>query len=209
VADRPEPQDIAGIVLAGGNSRRMGREKSLLRLGGVTLIERVVARLRPQVGSLVISANGDPARFDRLGHPVVADAIPECGPLGGVLAGMNWARATGARYVLTVACDTPFLPTDLALRLAGRPGEAARPAAVACSGGREHHAFALQPTSGAPELERWLARSEQRSLRGWLATRQPLPIAFEGHPDPFFNVNTPPDLALAETWIAAFETRSP
>lgn len=197
--------DVVGVVLAGGRSSRMGTEKGLLPLGGIPLVERAVARLRPQVGKVIVSANGDPGRFSGLAAPVVPDVVPGCGPLGGLLSGLHWARSAGAPFVLTVACDTPFFPLDLAVSLSQSIAGHPTGTAVACSDGHDHHAFLLHPTAAADELESWLGRPENRSMHGWLETRRPVGVNFEGDPDPFFNVNAPMDLVLAETWVRAFE----
>ena len=93
--------NIAGVILAGGLARRMGGgDKALLRLGGETLLARVIARIKPQVGEMVLNANGDPARFAEFGLPVVADTVEGfAGPLAGILAGMRWAAARGHTHV--------------------------------------------------------------------------------------------------------------
>ncbi|MEO8758802.1 MAG: molybdenum cofactor guanylyltransferase MobA [Devosia sp.] len=205
MADGPDIGTIACVILAGGKSSRMGVEKALVMLGGTPLVVRAIARLRNQVGKLVISSNGDTDRFRACGIPVVADIVPDCGPAGGLLAGLRWAQSEGASFLLTVACDTPFFPEDLAFRLAqaikGRGGRTA----VARSGEHDHYTFALHPTGCVDELESWLILPEHRSLRHWIAGQQPVSVDFEGNPDPFFNINTPMDLALAETWVSAFE----
>jgi molybdopterin-guanine dinucleotide biosynthesis protein A len=108
----------AAVILAGGNANRMGgRDKAFLVLGGRPLIAHVRARLNLQAGPLAISANGDPVRFARYGLPVLADAPPGgAGPLGGILAGLDWAAEAGESRLLTAAVDTPFLPDDLLRR---------------------------------------------------------------------------------------------
>ena len=196
---------IVGVVLAGGKSSRMGTEKSLLPLGGVPLVERATARLRPQVDEVILSANGNPDRFRSCAAPVVPDRVPDGGPLVGLLDGLKWARAAGATFVLTVACDTPFFPTDLASRLLQSIANDPLGTAVARSEGHHHYTFALHATAHADELEEWLGRSERRSLRGWLERQRAESVDFEGTPDPFFNINTPMDLALAETWAGALD----
>ena len=105
----------AGIILAGGLSRRMGGgDKGLLALGGETLLARVIARLEPQVAEIALNANGDTARFEGFGLPVIADSVAEYpGPLAGVLAGMDWAAARGHTHIVTAAADTPFFSVRL------------------------------------------------------------------------------------------------
>jgi len=157
--------DIAGIILAGGLSRRMGGgDKTLLALGGRPLLDHVVARLTPQVGSLALNANGDPARFAASGLSVLADTVEgHAGPLAGILTGLEWAAAnTASEALVTAAGDTPFLPADLVATLvaaaAGRPGSIA----VASSGGRRHPTFALWPLGLRQALRRFLVDEDNR-----------------------------------------------
>jgi molybdopterin-guanine dinucleotide biosynthesis protein A len=109
---------VVGVVLAGGQSRRMGGgDKALRLLGGVSMLERVVERLRPQVAEIVINANGDPVRFANFGIPVVPDSVPDfAGPLAGVLAGLDWTadHHPDCSFIASVATDAPFFPTGLA-----------------------------------------------------------------------------------------------
>ena len=192
-----------GVVLAGGLARRMGGgDKALLVLGGRLLLDHVVERLAPQVRALALSANGDAGRFARWGLPVLADAVAGYpGPLAGVLAAMRWAAGLGAECVLTVPADTPFLPRDLAARLvAARAG-----AAVACaaSRGRVHPVVALWPVSLAAALEAALAAGTRRIDR-WAEAQGLAVEEFDAAGrDPFFNVNTPEDLAEAEAMLGA------
>ena len=201
---------IAGVVLAGGRSSRMGeRDKAFAVLAGMPLIGHATARLRPQVTALAISAGADVARFAALGRPVLADPIAErAGPLAGMLAGLRWARDIdpGITHVATAAVDTPFFPLDLVARLASR----ARPdgAAVARSAGRVHPVFALLPVGLADDLDGFLAGGSFRA-RDWLARHEPVVVDFAAvhGTDPFFNVNTSQDLARAEAEVAGCTTR--
>jgi molybdopterin-guanine dinucleotide biosynthesis protein A len=109
---------IAGVILAGGAATRLGGvDKPLLTLGDGTLLDVLLARVRPQVAALAISANGDPVRYARFGLPVLADEMLRRGPLGGVLSGLGWAARIGAEVLLSVPGDTPFVPVDLVARL--------------------------------------------------------------------------------------------
>jgi molybdopterin-guanine dinucleotide biosynthesis protein A len=196
-------QAIAGIILAGGRSRRMaGRDKSFIDLGGKPLIAHAVARLRPQVAALAINANADPAAFSSFGLPVIADTVADFqGPLAGFLAGMRWAATEGFPAIVTVAVDTPFFPRDLAGRLARAGG--GEVIAVAASAGRLHPTFARLPVSLADGLARFIAGGDSRKVTDWLATQAVVPVAFDGDPPPlFFNVNTPADLDAAEEIFA-------
>ncbi len=185
---------VAALILAGGNATRMGGgDKPLLPLAGVPMLDRITATLLPDHPHLAISANGDPARF---GHrfPALPDPFPNQGPLGGVLAGLEWAASLGATSLLTIPGDTPLIPLGLATALAPAP-------AVAESGGRRHHLVALWPVSAGPALRAWLAAPGPRSVRAFAATLAMRPVRFAG--DPFANVNTPGDLAALEARVQA------
>ncbi len=194
---------IAGVVLAGGRGSRLGGgDKPLRMVGDRPILDIILERLRPQAEPLAISANGDPARFAAYGLPVLADDGPrgQNGPLAGVLSALIWAADRGATRVLTVAGDTPFLPCDLAARL----GEAAKTdrIAVAASAGRSHPVFALWPVSLASDLRLFLAESETFSVAAFQQRHQSMSVDFplltgKQPMDPFFNINTPDDLAKA------------
>jgi len=198
---------IAGVILAGGRSRRMGGgDKSLLDLDGRPLIAHVAARLAPQVARLAISANGNPARFDDFSLPVIADAVGAGqGPLAGVLCAMRWALAGSppASHVITVPADTPFVPRDLVDRLsAAATGE--RDIIFARSAGRDHPVIALWPVALANELEAALksgsGSNHGPSVGGWIRRHGGKPREFGLSPsggDPFFNINTPAHLEAA------------
>lgn len=183
---------IAGLILAGGEGRRMGAEKALVALAGRPLVAHVAARLAPQVAALALSANGDGTRFAALGLPVLPDRPGEAGqgPLAGLRAGLAWAGQIGAGALVSVATDTPFLPEDLVARLAAPGGPA-----YAQSGGRSHYTAALWPLALEETIAAQFTAGERR-LRVALAGAQP--VAFDAAPDPFANLNTPEDLAQAE-----------
>jgi molybdopterin-guanine dinucleotide biosynthesis protein A len=198
----PEPTAIAGVILAGGRSRRMGgADKSFALLAGRPLAAHVIKRLRPQVADLAINANGGPSRFAALGLPVIADTLPDYpGPLAGMLAGLRWAATRGFGRIATAPVDSPFLPGDLVERLA----EAAKPdvIALARSGGRLHPVFGLFPVGLADDLERFIRRGESLRVTDWLATQAVKTADFPSEPPAFFNVNTPEDLAITEQILA-------
>ena len=143
--------DIFGVILAGGQARRLGGgDKALKALGGKPLLAHVIERLMPQVSDIVINANGNPARFDGFGQPVVADTVEGfVGPLAGVLAGMEWvaANAPGCEWIVTVATDAPFFPEDLVARLSEAVADDAADMACAESGGAR--ASRLRTLAGA------------------------------------------------------------
>lgn len=191
--------DILGVILAGGRSRRMGGgDKFLLPLAGRPLIAHVAERLRPQVGATIVSANGDPARLAFLGLDIVPDDDGgDGGPLGGILAGLREAARRGFRAILAVPADTPLLPADLAARLSGEGTHAA--IRIARSGGRNHPAIGLWPADLAGPLASHLAVAEDRSIIAFARGRGVATVEFatDGARDPFFNVNTPENLAEA------------
>jgi molybdenum cofactor guanylyltransferase len=199
-----------GLVLAGGQSRRMGGgDKALRLLGGTTLLERVIDRLRPQVEALVLNANGDAARFSAFGLPVVADSVPDfAGPLAGVLAGLDWAATQhpDCDFVASVASDAPFFPGDLVARLTQALDEARADLACAASMGREHPVFGLWPVRLREKLRRALVDEGVRKVDQWTGRYRLLTVPFPaGSIDPFFNANRPEDLVAAEALIAANE----
>ncbi|MBL8586898.1 MAG: molybdenum cofactor guanylyltransferase MobA [Methylobacteriaceae bacterium] len=198
-----------GLILAGGLSRRMGGgDKPLARVGGVAIVDRVIAALRPQCASLVLNANGDPARFAAQGLPVVADDVPGfAGPLAGVLAGLDHcARAhPQIAWVVSVAADSPFLPADLAARLQGARIAGGARLACAASGGHTHPVIGLWPVDLAADLRRALVEEDIRKIDRFTARYPIATVEWPATPvDPFFNANTPEELVEAER-IAAGE----
>ncbi len=201
---------IVGIVLAGGQARRMGGgDKVLKPVGDRPMLARILDRIRPQVDALALNANGDPARFAAYGLPVVPDPVPDHpGPLAGVLAGLDWARRAcpDAAYVATVPGDAPFLPRDLVARLAAARAAAGADMACAASGGREHPVFGLWPVRLADELRHALTVEEVRKVDVWTARYRRAVADFPAAPlDPFFNANSPADIAAAERMLARYE----
>lgn len=202
--------DIAGVLLAGGQSRRMGGgDKGLLGFGQGTMLGHVIDRFAPQVGKLVLNANGDPTRFDAFGLAVVADTVAgNVGPLAGVLAGMRWARDnTDAPFIATASTDAPFLPLDLVARLgavaAAHPGAIA----IARSGGHLHPVIGLWPVAHHDDLETALRDDGIRKVLRWTDRHGTVPVDFDDLTiggttvDPFFNANTPDELEEARRLI--------
>jgi len=194
---------IVGVILAGGLSRRMGRgDKGLLAIGRTTMLREIADRMRPQVRSLVLNANGDPERFASLGLPVAADTIDGFpGPLAGILAGMRWAavHTAGATHVLSVSSDVPFLPRDLGSRLAAAVSGGTDRIAIAGTAGEAHPVIALWPVALADDLQQALA-SGARKVLAWAERHGAAIVDFpmsevDGRAvDPFFNANTPDEL---------------
>ncbi|KGB82084.1 molybdopterin-guanine dinucleotide biosynthesis protein A [Rhodovulum sp. NI22] len=197
--------EICGVILAGGQGTRAGgRDKALMRLGGRSLLARAVERLSPQVAALALNANGDPARFSGAGLPVVPDTVPgQPGPLAGILAGMDWAAGRGGDAIVTVAVDTPFFPCDLVPRLHLATETAHAPIALATSHGRPHPTFGLWSVALREDLRAALAQGTRR-VRLWAEAHGAVMAEFPaGRIDPFFNINTPEDLAQAEALLQA------
>jgi molybdopterin-guanine dinucleotide biosynthesis protein A len=199
-------EGVVGVLLAGGQARRMGGgDKSLRQLGDRTILEHVIERARPQVAALVLNANGDPTRFARFGLPVAADLVEGfAGPLAGVLTGMEWARTNrpGCAWIATIATDTPFFPKDLVARM--RQGVEGAELACASSNGRANPVFGLWPVRLAEELRRAMVEEEIRKVDVWTARYRLVEVDFPAEPfDPFFNANRPEDLAEAERLLAA------
>ena len=190
-----------GVILAGGRARRMnGADKALIRLGGRTLLERAVARLETQVDAVVVNANGDPERFAAIADlPVIPDPDDDrAGPLAGVLAGMDFAIGQGASHIVTAAVDTPFFPEKLTRRLGEAAAAESVPLACAETGGRAHPVFGLWPVHLTEDLRRAM-KDGVRKVDQWTGRHGCARAVFETEPfDPFFNVNTPEDLAAAE-----------
>ncbi|WP_426957918.1 molybdenum cofactor guanylyltransferase MobA [Muricoccus radiodurans] len=203
-----------GAVLAGGLGRRMGGgDKPLRMLCGTPLLVHVLDRLRPQVRALVLNANGDPARFGAVapGLPVVADGIAgHPGPMAGILAALDHAVAErpDLPWVITVPGDTPFIPADLATRLHAARRAAGVPLAWAASGGRAHPPIGLWPVSLRDDLRAALLSGE-RSVGRWAARHGGATVEWSDDPDPFFNANTPEELAAAEVSIARSRRSAP
>jgi len=194
---------IAGVVLAGGLSRRMGGgDKCLRLLRGRPILAHIVERARGQVTDLALNANGDPARFAEFGLPVIADGIAGfAGPLAGVLAGLDWAaaRVPGCSHVASFAGDAPFLPLDLVARLEAAIARGGHDLACAASGGQVHPVFGLWPVALREDLRRAVIEEQVRKVDIWTARHRLAVVDFPAAPvDPFFNANRPDDLAEAE-----------
>ena len=200
--------DIPGIILAGGLSRRMGGgDKGLLMLGKTSIIERVIDKVSPQVGSLAININGDSSRFPDYKLPIIPDSIKGyLGPLSGILAGMEWAFKNGNRYIATVAADTPFLPDDFIKRLHAMVKSKNLNIGIAASRILSTDDVFMHPTFGIWEVGlkddlRNALANDTRKIMFW-AKKFKLDYYYfdtsDKLSDPFFNINTPDDLAKAK-----------
>ncbi len=193
---------VGGVLLAGGQARRMGGgDKCLLDLAGRPILRLAMERLQPQVSVLALNANGDPTRFAGYRLPVLADVVEGfAGPLAGVLTGMTWLRRADpeAEWLVTCPTDTPFFPADLVSRLLDVATMAGAEVAFAASGGRAHPVFGLWRVSLEPALRQALVDEGERKIDRFAGRFRVAEAAFTNAPfDPFFNINRPEDLAEA------------
>jgi molybdopterin-guanine dinucleotide biosynthesis protein A len=192
-------EPIAGLILAGGQSRRLGGgDKALLSISGRTLLDRVIERVAPQAAPLLLNVNGDPRRFAGFGLPVVADCIAgQVGPLAGILAGLEWLRNNRPEilWMASFPTDAPLLPRDLVDRLRFAVDRQAADLGCALSGGRSHPVIGLWPVRLSGALRHALVVEGARAVHAWSAGYV---VAHAEWPsadaDPFFNVNTPDDI---------------
>ncbi|MGB7240553.1 MAG: molybdenum cofactor guanylyltransferase MobA [Sulfitobacter sp.] len=197
-----------GVILAGGQATRMGGgDKGLLGLGGTSVLAQVIARLEPQVAGLALNANGNASRFSAFDIPVLPDSIEGfAGPLAGVLAGLDWAAGQGADTIVTAAADTPFFPCDLVPRLLAEGETMQNPLVLAATpdpkrGLSRHPTFGLWPTALREDL-RVALQGGLRKVVLWTDAHNARQAVFPATgTDPFFNINTPDDLARAEAML--------
>jgi molybdopterin-guanine dinucleotide biosynthesis protein A len=202
-----------GVILAGGLARRMGGgDKPLALLGGRPLLDHVIERLRSQCRELILNANGDPARFAASGLAVVPDDLPGFpGPLAGILAALDWAaeRRPDIDWVVSVAGDSPVLPADYVQRLHAARSSAGTLLACARTDGRTHPVNGLWSVALRHDLRRGAVEEDMRRIDRWTARHGVAPTDWPTEPvDPFFNVNTPDELAAAERLLSG-QDRTP
>lgn len=193
-------------ILAGGRASRLGGgDKSLRALAGGTVLGHILARLKAEAPRIVLNANGDPARFAGFDLPVLPDTIDDRpGPLAGVLAAMEWA---GVGDLVTVPGDAPFIPRDLVARLVAARDAAGADIAVAVSAGRLHPIVALWPVRLGAALRQAIVEEGVRKVEHWINRYPSVRVEFSDHPvDPFFNINSPEDLAEAERLCRLYPT---
>jgi molybdenum cofactor guanylyltransferase len=192
-----------GVLLAGGLARRMGGgDKPMRTIRGRTILDRVIARLKPQCDGLILNANGDPARFAAFGLPVIADTVQDFpGPLAGILATLDWTAANrpDVGWIVSAAADCPFLPRDLVARLQRARIEQDAQLAVAASAGQTHPVIGLWSVALRQELRHALVVEGIRKIDRWTARYKLATVTWPTEPlDPFFNANTMDDIAEAE-----------
>ena len=202
-----ETSPIPGVLLAGGLARRMGGgDKPMRQIGGRTILDRVIARLKPQCDGLLLNANGDPARFAAFGLPVIPDGVADFpGPLAGILAGLDWAAANRpeVKWLLSAAADCPFLPRDLVARLVAALHEENAELAVAASDDQSHPVIGLWSVALREQLRHALVVEDVRKIDRWTARYRLATVTWQVEPlDPFFNANTMDDIAEADRLAA-------
>lgn len=198
---------IAAVLLAGGQARRMGGgDKSLRPLAGKPILAHIIERITPQVGPVLLNANGDLSRFDAFGLPVAEDVVEGfAGPLAGILTGLEWVRANApdCGWMLSCPTDAPFIPLDLAGELAGAVEDDGADIGCARSGDRTHPVVGLWPVALTDDLRKALVERDIRKIDRWTAEYR---VAYADWPleplDPFFNVNRPDDLEAAERFLS-------
>jgi molybdenum cofactor guanylyltransferase len=204
---------VPAVLLAGGLARRMGGgDKPMRRIGGRTILARVIARLKPQCGELILNANGDPARFAEFGLPVIADKVENFpGPLAGILAALDWTAAhrPDVSFILSAAADCPFLPRDLVARLTRARAEQDAQLAVAASDGQSHPVIGLWSVALRGELRHALVEEDVRKIDRWTTRYKLATVSWPTEPlDPFFNANTMDDIAEADRLAALDDTQA-
>lgn len=200
----PKPE-IPGVVIAGGRSRRFGRNKAAGMLQGKSLLDRIAERLASQTASLAISVASASEPIAAAGFTVIADILgPDVGPLAGLHAAMTWAKSCPEefRWVVTTTVDTPFLPADFVQRLHEAALAGSALAAVSYSGSQRHPLHGIWSVELAASLEKFVENAQSRSVQGW-ADDLGVPVArWQTEPiDPFFNINTEADLVTANRAI--------
>ncbi|MDQ2075357.1 molybdenum cofactor guanylyltransferase MobA [Marinimicrobium sp. ABcell2] len=201
---------ILGILLAGGQARRMGGgDKCLLPLAGKTLLQRTIDRAQPQVDQLLLSANGSSLRFARSRLTVLPDEKPDFpGPLAGIQTGLSWLHAhrPDCQWLASFASDTPFFPSDLVDHLLRATQESGANLAVASSEGRLHPTFALWHRSLLDPVSKALTGDVSPRLQEWVRQQECVEVDFPSvRYDAFFNINHPQDLYQAETLLPFLE----
>ena len=195
---------IIGAIIAGGRSSRMGgREKAFLELASKPVILHVIEQIEPQVDQLVINANGDAARFSEFGLDVVPDVLTSLTtPLAGLHAALAFTKKVEAKMLVTVPSDTPFLPFNLVAKLLEKA--LVRGAAIAASAEQKHFIIGAWKTELLDDLERAIARDNVFRVKDWAQRASAQSVVWPVEPyDPFFNVNAPEDLRIAEQIFGA------
>lgn len=194
-------EDITAVILAGGKARRMGGEdKGLIELNGRPLLDYIISGLRPQVGTILVNANRNLARYREFGYPVVEDILGDYfGPLVGMATGMQSAATP---LLVSVPCDSPFIPADLVETLYHALGESGAEISVAHDGNRLQPVYALLRCQLLPDLLAYL-NDGGRKIDTWYGQHNMVTADFSTGPDVFLNLNTPEDRQQLENKLAA------
>ena len=199
----PSSDNIVGVILAGGQSRRFGGgDKFIAELKGEPLVDRVIERVRSQTRQLIISTNIEIPHLTKFKLPIVADAVQgQAGPLAGILAGMEWTRdyTTDYEWIVSFPTDAPFVPLDCVVKMLKQAVSDNAEIVCAASGGRTHPVCALWRVDLAENLRQAMVKEDMRKIDLWTARHRLSVLEFPDQPfDPFFNINRPEDLAQAE-----------
>ena len=201
---------VVGVLLAGGQARRMGgMNKCLLPLLGKSLLSHVLERARPQVGPIILNANGNPKEYSDFDLPVVGDVISGfAGPLAGILTALEWAaaNATNCKFVASFPCDSPFFPSNLIEKLYEKI-DGGSTMAYASSHKRHHPVFGLWPVSRRFDLRDAMVSRNIRKVDLWTSTHKLGVVEYSFCTmDPFFNLNTPDDVIKAKSYLLKRDT---
>ncbi len=193
-----------GVILAGGQSRRMGGgDKCLLSIGDKSILQRTIDHAEAQVNRLLLNCNGDEARFNVAGLPIVKDIFEGWrGPLAGVHAALRWMTTNqpDSQWLVSFAADTPFFPENLVTRLLKYADSHDYEVIVATHKNEMQPLFALWNISLLRKLEEHLQNNGNPKMQAWIKSQQHIGVEFENaYQDPFFNINTPADFAAAES----------
>jgi molybdenum cofactor guanylyltransferase len=196
--------EVTVILLAGGQSRRLGGgDKCLISLEKEIILDKILKKILPQNKSIILNANGDPDRFSKYSFPIIQDTMDGyLGPLVGILSGMEWVRKNqkNKKYIVSIATDTPFFPYNLVEKLYSTV--VARPEKIICASwqGRKNPIFAIWPISLSDDLRKDILLGS-RKIDSWTSKYGVYAINFVSPNDPFFNINTPEDLELANEMV--------
>lgn len=193
---------LAGVILAGGRSRRMGGAvKPLLPLGDRTLLGHVIDRVNPQVDELLLSVERPTEAFDAFGLLQIGDPQPDGGPLGGLLSALRHSGA-GHDWLLLVPCDAPFVPTGLAAELLACAQVSGRPGAVICYESEIQPTFSIWSSKILPRLEIAVVREDMAGIKQFISVIEPAVLDWpRSEPSPFFNINDQGALLEAAAWL--------
>ena len=191
-----DKQRLTGVILAGGQARRMhGQDKGLLQLNNTSLISLIIDRFEDQVGTILINANRNLDEYGQFQYPVISDALSGyCGPLAGIASALQSCKTD---YLVTVPCDSPFIPEDLVIRLAASMQEQQADISVAMTGERMQPVFSMIKTDLLSSLQNYLGSGE-RKIDKWYSQHPLAKTDFSDQPDPFMNINTPEQLRQVE-----------